>query len=160
MRPLHMEHELEEAGIMDENNEIGNDDRIQSWVEKPERLWGTRESFQFLKKIVILLKVSDKMGNTIAPFQKSLNLKKIMTSICYVSKVIEGVNPGDLKYGEFLAGQIVDEDVTIFDGNPEDWSLFKKQFQLITGMCGYNEADIMGKLGRQSKVSGMMIENL
>ncbi|KAG5869337.1 hypothetical protein JTB14_021443 [Gonioctena quinquepunctata] len=74
---------------------------------------------------------------------------------------MKSVNP--VTQEKILARQTLDKDFPIFDGNPEDWSLFHQQFQRISTMCQYSEDEIMVKLRKslrgeaKSSVSAMMM---
>ncbi|KAG5871018.1 hypothetical protein JTB14_021087 [Gonioctena quinquepunctata] len=85
-----------------------------------------------------------------------------MELLCHtISETMKSVNP--VIQEKILARQILDKDFPIFDGNPEDWSLFHHQFQRISTMCQYSGDEIMVKLRKslrgeaKSSVSAMMM---
>ncbi|KAG5887968.1 hypothetical protein JTB14_035043 [Gonioctena quinquepunctata] len=78
-----------------------------------------------------------------------------------ISETMKSVDP--VTQEKILARQTLDKDFPIFDGNPEDWSLFHQQFQRISKMCQYSEDEIMVKMRKslrgeaKSSVSAMMM---
>ncbi|KAG5863540.1 hypothetical protein JTB14_022827 [Gonioctena quinquepunctata] len=78
-----------------------------------------------------------------------------------ISETMKSVNP--VTQEKILARQTLDKDFRLFDGNPEDWSLFHQQFQIISTMCQYSGEEIMVKLRKslrgeaKSSISAMMM---
>ncbi|CAG9813428.1 unnamed protein product [Phaedon cochleariae] len=83
--------------------------------------------------------------------QDDFNRQSDMDKLCNViADAIKSVSSPQVKSipHEVLSRQVFDKDFLFFDGKPEDWPMFKSQFERKVATCLYSDDEIMLKLQR------------